>query len=1040
MDIFKGITIVLIVLGHAASTYTAYFYLFHVPAFFFISGFVTDLEKDPFLKFLWKRFRQLIIPYLSINLLFILFGYLVTLLGWDRVLLSSPIHTAILPSLLRDLLLRASSIDLGGATWFLIVLFTASILAKLIHSLAGRLPSSNANLRFWLLFALSILAIAFGYRLYNTHTTYPLLLDLSFNALFFFSTGILFRRYALFEKSQRLTPVLLPIALILMYYFVKVNWAPMNWPTRAFTPSPIPNVLSSLAGIYLTYLASRILLLNKYTRLTGIYIGMRTLSILVFHFFTMKLVFILFYALKIVPGSQVQQLVPPGGNTYWLPLSALSIYLALGIDYLIRKQALASFFLLGVTPSQPLGAVARSALNDVFDSGIKESLAIVIVTGIFLIIYAQQAFTGFFMGEDFAWYSIYLKASGNPLRAMFTSYGPFFRPAIIGWATLSATLLPWDAALQHFRNFAFTLVNIFLLHQILLLLVRSRAARMLGITLFVLTKIHLTVIGWIGIVDQNYTLLHALGTILFIIRYLQKNKKIDYALALIFFALTISSRDYSFIFALVVITLFLLYQFENQARFENSKSLWLQISPFLALLVVYFIARISVLGLSQISATQNPNSEYAIQLNPGLIFRNSVVFLGNLFNLSLSQFFPAYKGIIQMRMGYGDLSTLFTDSASVNIAYQAIVLSGGLILLGITTYLLIKQRKWALFGLVWGIVMIAPTLVIGINVAYYAYESIAALAILLAVALDQEFRQQMAFRNAWIALLLVIGLNGAVHNQHIEVYAWRWVADVAQNINEQIFLPNRYKRIDSLTILTPDQEQADFTRYVIAPQDNQPMLRALLSSKPIDLRIKPIDQATLKDQNPGPRALVFEMQENYKFRKLHTIAKESCTSFEESTAGLRETWIHNTNTSLQVNTDASYTSDGVRSIQVDVQSTGVADIHYGGVEIDWPQSSGAIFDFWIDQPQNLKSIYIYMMDQYGKPVQAWVNNKPAASLPANQRISLSFIPTQNTEPDFTWQSFESSEEIASLQIIMSVKEGDQVTFFIDQLCHIASKP
>ena len=1038
-DIFKGITIIFIVLGHAGAPFTAYLYLFHVPAFFFISGYVANLDKDSLKEYFWNRLRQLIIPFLSINLFFIFLSYLITLLGLDHVFLSSPVDNLVFLSLLKNLFAQSSSVDLGGATWFLIVLFTASMLAKLIHGGIQLIPKVEAHpdISVWLLLIVSIASMTFGYSLYHSSTYYPYLFDLSLSALFYFALGRFFRHFSLFEKSERAIALLLPVASILIYYFVKVSWAPMNWPTRSFAPTPIQNVLSSLAGIYLVYLVSRAFLLNENTKRFGLYLGGRTLTILAFHFLAFKIVFLLFYFLKLVPGDQLQQILPLN-YAYWLPITAFAIYVSIGIDYVLRKSEISRFLFLGMKPSQSVGDALRDFFAGIFDGSVKEALTVVSLSAIFLIIYAQKAFTGFFMGEDFAWYSIYLKANENLLRAMFIPYGPFFRPVIVGWANVTHLLLPWDATIYHLRNFTFTLINIFLLYQVLLLIVRSRMARLLGISFFVLSKVHLTIIGWIGIFDSNIILLHFLATILFVIRYLQKNKITDYLLSLVFFTLGIFTKDNSFLFILVVLSIFFLYPFESRERFKNLKVVLVQTVPFIISTIVYLSIRFSLLGLPSFSNSANDASEYAIRLEPGLIFRNGVVFLGNLFNLSLANFFPDYKDIITMRMGSGDFSWLFTRNTGVSIAYEAAIILLGLAALCTSIVIVARQRRWALFCLVLATATIAPTFLVRMNIIYYVYEAVAGVAILVAFSLDQQSSGRKAVVSMWAVMLLIFGLNGAAHNWNIDIYAWRFVTEITQDINQKIFLPNRSKKIDSLTILTPDQDQAVFMQYVINPDGNQAVIRALLSPTPITLAIKPLDQVTRKDKKAGPNDLVYEMTADRQFRKYRSNSLTSCLTFEQGTSDVREAWVFNTVTSLQSNQDVGFVSDGLQSIRLDVEAAGKAEVYYGGVELDWVDSNSLAFDLWVDKPEDIRAIYVYFMDNLGQPIESWVNNNPSSTLTSNQKLSILLVPEQNSVNNFVRSSFPNSSPIALIQMVVELKEGKKVTIYFDQMCQVAS--
>lgn len=54
VDIFKGIAITLMVAGHAGSPMNVYIYLFHMPAFIFISGYTYNGKKYNFVDYIIK--------------------------------------------------------------------------------------------------------------------------------------------------------------------------------------------------------------------------------------------------------------------------------------------------------------------------------------------------------------------------------------------------------------------------------------------------------------------------------------------------------------------------------------------------------------------------------------------------------------------------------------------------------------------------------------------------------------------------------------------------------------------------------------------------------------------------------------------------------------------------------------------------------------------------------------------------------------------------------------------------------------------------
>lgn len=94
IDTIKGFAILLVVMGHAiawqfdnflsllgnANDYRIYFwwlfiYSFHMPLFMFVSGYLFHRKTTGFkdeMKYLWRRIHTLVLPYISVTLLYYL--------------------------------------------------------------------------------------------------------------------------------------------------------------------------------------------------------------------------------------------------------------------------------------------------------------------------------------------------------------------------------------------------------------------------------------------------------------------------------------------------------------------------------------------------------------------------------------------------------------------------------------------------------------------------------------------------------------------------------------------------------------------------------------------------------------------------------------------------------------------------------------------------------------------------------------------------------------------------------------------------------
>ena len=124
IDIAKGILIILVVVGHVltGSNFVTKVMIrvinsFHMPAFFIISGMLTNTEKlrkQPFAIFLKKKAVRLLLPYVAFELI----GAV-----WQMILLG--IKQVDVIEMFRRILTARCYI---GADWFLIALFFAEII------------------------------------------------------------------------------------------------------------------------------------------------------------------------------------------------------------------------------------------------------------------------------------------------------------------------------------------------------------------------------------------------------------------------------------------------------------------------------------------------------------------------------------------------------------------------------------------------------------------------------------------------------------------------------------------------------------------------------------------------------------------------------------------------------------------------------------------------------------------------------------------------------------------------------------------------
>lgn len=115
MDIFRALGIILMILGHIGfgNHFDKFIHAFHMPMFFFISGFFYKKKSLGTRAFVKRKLHTLILPYISFGV----FHYLISLQ-----------HELTIKPLLHILSINTIGLPIAGALWFLTALFFTEII------------------------------------------------------------------------------------------------------------------------------------------------------------------------------------------------------------------------------------------------------------------------------------------------------------------------------------------------------------------------------------------------------------------------------------------------------------------------------------------------------------------------------------------------------------------------------------------------------------------------------------------------------------------------------------------------------------------------------------------------------------------------------------------------------------------------------------------------------------------------------------------------------------------------------------------------
>ncbi|OKP81749.1 hypothetical protein A3844_25550 [Paenibacillus helianthi] len=343
IDIFKGLIILFVVIGHENGFLVKYVYLFHMPAFFFISGFTSNLDKQGFYAFTRDRFLRLIIPVCCINILFFLFRWIMNLLGFGLLFYNEPMNTeGFIQSIYNFFAFNIGS-DLAGVSWFFIVLFLCSVLQKALYDIFRKRKTAV------LITSLILFIIGYWYVRHNI-VFQRTLFDLVLIAQFYFMCGLLLSKSKFKTTQMKINSDILICALVMLlyplYYFANIKWGGTDYPSRSFG-NPIINVISAFIGISITIIISYLIRNINILKRVFTTLGEITLTIALFHFLAFRICFGFLYMLNIVERSQVQQLIPSKNPNYEPVLLVFTIIFCLFTNAVLQKNSILSTLILG---------------------------------------------------------------------------------------------------------------------------------------------------------------------------------------------------------------------------------------------------------------------------------------------------------------------------------------------------------------------------------------------------------------------------------------------------------------------------------------------------------------------------------------------------------------------------------------------------------------------------------------------------------------------------------------------------------------------
>lgn len=324
-DIFKGIVIVLVVIGHATGKFNTWIYQFHMAAFFFISGYLSNITKRSDVSMVVKKCCTILLPYFSLGLVGILLNAVFSKTGLHEFLFGSEyigIGIAV-----KEMFLKGNIyVQYWGTFWFLIALFGV----ELLHIICYQLNRKKLNIIY---FIVSAILFIMGYAFVKNGVTPRIWIvdvDQVLIAQFYYTIGLFVRMVKAEQNLMNgkiIAHIVCAIAAIVISVWGVMNGVVVDLVSRRVN-TPGADFVVAFASIYIIIFLSLLISRHtKYIKKPFVICGKNSLGIMVFHFVLFKIFFVLLYKLGIAEAMDIVNVVPTEelSNKYWIVLSVWAI-------------------------------------------------------------------------------------------------------------------------------------------------------------------------------------------------------------------------------------------------------------------------------------------------------------------------------------------------------------------------------------------------------------------------------------------------------------------------------------------------------------------------------------------------------------------------------------------------------------------------------------------------------------------------------------------------------------------------------------------
>lgn len=336
----KGIGIILMVIGHcgAPDCIVKGIYQFHMPLFFFCSGFFLKniQDRDSLLSVYKKKYKGLYLKFIFWSLLFLsLHNVFIKLNIYNDAILNWAEYPYDTKQFLNKAIIIIFTMNgyeqLVRSFWFLKQLFLASIFISTILYITNNLIRyKHSNLIILIaLFMLTIISKYYNWAL-------PAIWDISlvFMSSSFYFSGYIFKKYNLLNKLNKTTYSFFFLSVLILGVYI-LPWTNMLGYSYKTT---IPFFIVASSGTILTLnIAQK---LETYRgRLILYYIGKNTMIILALHMLCFKIGNMLKILIYDFPLHRLAeyQIIEDNNSYFWVIYTIIGITIPLLFDYIMKQ-------------------------------------------------------------------------------------------------------------------------------------------------------------------------------------------------------------------------------------------------------------------------------------------------------------------------------------------------------------------------------------------------------------------------------------------------------------------------------------------------------------------------------------------------------------------------------------------------------------------------------------------------------------------------------------------------------------------------------